>query len=158
MKRIILLLVSLAIGNNIYAQTDTTALTQNTVDTLSMSKWSQTDSLKIGLLDRIRQHTAPSYKLYATDNMWTFLELETFTGKIWQVQYSIKGPDYRFKAVINDVSLVPYFDEEGAYAGRFELFKTQNMYNFLLLDTSNGRTWQVQWSMESKDRVILRIY
>lgn len=157
MKRLILLLLSLAIGINMLAQTDTTKTNKSIADTLSF-QWSQTDSLKIGLLDRIRQHTAPGYKLYATDNMWTFLELETFSGKIWQVQYSIKGPDYRFKTAIVDYSLVPYYDDEGAYAGRFELYKTQNMYNFLLLDTSNGRTWQVQWSMEAKDRAIIRIY
>ena len=28
---------------------------------------------------------SPAYELYRTDNMWTFLKLETSTGKIWQV-------------------------------------------------------------------------
>lgn len=28
----------------------------------------------------------PAYELYKTENMWTFLKLETSTGKIWQVQ------------------------------------------------------------------------
>ena len=44
------------------------------------------------------------------------------------------------------------------FAGRFELHKTQNMYNFILLDTLTGRIWQVQWSTEAKDRMILPIY
>ena len=37
---------------------------------------------------------SPAYELYRTDNMWTFLKLETSTGKIWQVQWS-QNPDNR---------------------------------------------------------------
>ncbi len=149
MKRTILILTLMIFGISVYAQTPAR-------DSLS-TPWSQKDSLTVGFLQRISQHTAPSYKLYPTDNMWTFLELETYSGRIWQVQYSLKGPDYRFKTVLNDESLLPYYDLDGGYAGRFELYKTQNMYNFILLDTENGRTWQVQWSTEPKDRVVLRI-
>ena len=39
------------------------------------------------------QHTAPSYKLYPTENMWTFLELETYSGRIWQVQWGLEAKD-----------------------------------------------------------------
>ena len=31
----------------------------------------------------------------------------------------------------------------------FRLFETQNMWNFLLLDTRNGRVWQVQYSVKN---------
>ena len=31
------------------------------------------------------------YKLYPTQNTWTFLELDTQTGRVWQVQYSVQG-------------------------------------------------------------------
>ena len=37
---------------------------------------------------------SPVYELYRTDNMWTFLKLETSTGKIWQAQWS-QNPDNR---------------------------------------------------------------
>lgn len=67
-----------------------------------------------------------------------------------------KGPDYRFRTQLNSVPLV--WDDEECFAGRFELYKTQNMYNFILLDTFDGRTWQVQWSTEAEDRMILSIY
>ena len=30
------------------------------------------------------------YELYSTQNIWTFLKLDTRTGRIWQVQYSGK--------------------------------------------------------------------
>lgn len=63
---------------------------QNQVDSTSTSL-THRDSLTLGYLQRISQHTASCYKLYPTDNMWTFLELETFSGRIWQVQFSIKG-------------------------------------------------------------------
>ena len=118
----------------------------------------QIDTVKVQLLTRISQHTAPGYKLYSTQNMWTFLELETYTGRIWQVQYGMES-NKRFKEPLNttDYSL---FDEDSGivdnrYAGRFELYPTQNMYTFLLLDTYNGNTWQVQWSMEERKRGIV---
>lgn len=111
---------------------------------------SRKDSLTLGYLMRISQHTAPAYKLYPTENMWTFLELETFTGKIWQVQYSVSGD--RFKVPINNVDLSFDFTGDLKYAGRFELYSTQNMYNFLLLDRQNGQVWQVQWSIDPDKR------
>lgn len=107
-------------------------------------------------ISKITELVTPSaYKLYATDNMWTFLELDTATGIIWQVQYSVKGDDYRFKSTLNTFSLLPEGQKE--IAGRFELYKTQNLYNFILVDTRDGRTWQVQWSTEPENRGIMPI-
>lgn len=107
-------------------------------------------------ISKITELVTPSaYKLYATENMWTFLELDTATGIIWQVQYSVKGDDYRFKSTLNRFSLLPEGQKE--IAGRFELYKTQNLYNFILVDTRDGRTWQVQWSTEPDNRGIMPI-
>lgn len=107
-------------------------------------------------ISKITELVTPSaYKLYATENMWTFLELDTATGIIWQVQYSVKGDDYRFKSTLNRFSLLPEGQKE--IAGRFELHKTQNLYNFILVDTRDGRTWQVQWSTEPENRGIMPI-
>lgn len=107
-------------------------------------------------ISKITELVTPSaYKLYASENMWTFLELDTATGIIWQVQYSVKGDDYRFKSTLNRFSLLPEGQKE--IAGRFELYKTQNLYNFILVDTRDGRTWQVQWSTEPDDRGIMPI-
>lgn len=88
--------------------------------------------------------------------MWTFLELETFSGRIWQVQYSVDDSKAtRMKSTLSSRILVA--DEEEQYAGRFELYPTQNMYNFILLDTETGRTWQAQWSTNYSNRGILEI-
>jgi len=84
--------------------------------------------------------------------MWTFLKLDTSTGEIWQVQYSIKGDEYRFETPVGLEKLNP-----GGTTGRFELYQTDNMYNFLLLDTFNGNTYQVQWSAEAENRFIVPI-
>ncbi len=150
MKKFILILAAICIG--------ATAWAQSPAKESSATQWTQKDTLTIGYLQRISQHTAPCYKLYPTENMWTFLELETFSGRIWQVQYSTKGADYRFKTVLNDESMIPFLDTEGEFAGRFELYKTQNMYNFILLDTATGGTWQVQWSTDKDNRGVLRIW
>ena len=34
------------------------------------------------------------------------------------------------------------------YPGRFELYPTSNMFNFLLLDARTGKVFQVQWNTE----------
>ena len=96
----------------------------------------------------------PTYELYRTDNMWTFLKLETSTGKIWQVQYAVGDGD-AFQVVLNDISLA--FDGM-VTAGRFKLHPTDNIYNFLLLDTHTGSVWQAQWSQNPDNRGVIPIY
>lgn len=94
------------------------------------------------------------YKLYPTENMWTFIKLDTRTGKMWQVQYSLED-EQRFEVVLNDYSLLLSRDKEED--GRYELYPTQNMYNFILLDKKEGWTYQVQWSLKKENRIVLPI-
>lgn len=103
-------------------------------------------------------HTIASdenYKLYPTENMWNFIKLDTRTGKLWQVQFSTQGYEYRFQCVLSDDDL-SY--EENIKPNRFELYPTKNTHNFILLDKVDGRVWQVQWSFEEEERMVLRIY
>lgn len=93
-----------------------------------------------------------TYKLYKTQNMWTFLKLDTSTGQIWQVQYSTEGDDYRFETPLNTTKL-----NKGGVNGRYELYPTDNMYNFIMLDVIDGNTYQVQWSGESENRFVIPI-
>lgn len=95
------------------------------------------------------------YKLFSTENIYTFIKLNTRNGQMWQVQWSTKGRDYRFETSLSDISLVNIEEEQN---GRFFLYPTSNMYNFILLDQIDGRAWQVQWSIEVEDRMLLRIY
>ena len=59
------------------------------------------------------------------------------------------------KPIIQGLSLVSP-DEE--INGRFTLYPTQNMYNFILLDQVNGKTYKVQWHNEEEKRFIRPIY
>lgn len=102
------------------------------------------------------QNTNVRYRLFPTQNTWTFLKLDTVTGKIWQVQYSVDGDDYRFESPVSLKDIADALKMERKI-GRFTLYPTKNVYNFVMLDQFDGRTYQVQWSMEPDNRFILPI-
>jgi hypothetical protein len=93
------------------------------------------------------------YRLFSTKNSYNFIKLNTRNGQMWQVQWDTGSA--RFTVPLSLVTLVKEEDEKN---GRFFLYPTVNIYNFILLDQIDGRTWQVQWSIEEKDRMIFRIY
>ena len=96
---------------------------------------------------------AVTYLLFPTENMWTFIKLNTRNGQMWQVQYDVEG-DNRFEIYLN---FVPLVSKEKEVNGRFYLYSTENVYTFILLDQLDGKMWQVQWSMEAKERLIIPI-
>jgi len=102
----------------------------------------------------ISTDTAVTYRLFSTRNMYTFIKLDTRNGKMWQVQWSNKGKEYRFESTLSDNSQVNKDEEKN---GRFFLYPTTNIYTFILLDQVDGRTWQVQWGKED-ERLVIRIY
>ena len=93
------------------------------------------------------------YELYSTQNIWTFLKLDTRTGRIWQVQYSLEEGK-RGEWILNSQSLTQ--NSEGKN-GRFQLCRSSNIFNFILLDHSNGKTYQVQWSQKDELRMVVPI-
>ena len=93
------------------------------------------------------------YELYSTQNIWTFLKLDTRTGRIWQVQYSLEEGK-RGEWILNSQSLTQ--NSEGKNRC-FQLYPTSNIFNFILLDHSNGKTYQVQWSQKEELRMIVPI-
>ena len=97
--------------------------------------------------------TAGRFCLYETQNMWTFIMLDTYTGKNWQVQFSVKGEDYMFAIPINRYSLA-FPSEDSKWTNRFQMFATQNMWTFVLLDSYNGKLWQVQYSSQDLDNLM----
>ena len=99
--------------------------------------------------------TVPTFKLYPTSNRWNFLKLNTATGVITIVQYSIEEEDKTFEYSLNNTPLIPSGD--APTPGRFELTPTQNIWNFILLDQVSGATYQVQWSFEEKNRFVIPI-
>ena len=105
-------------------------------------------------VQNISTDSAVVYRLFATQNIYTFIKLDTRNGKMWQVQWSTKGSDYRFETTLSYISMVNKDEEKN---GRFFLYPTTNIYNFILLDQIDGRAWQVQWGKE-EERAVIRIY
>ena len=93
------------------------------------------------------------YRLFATNNMYNFIKLNTRNGQMWQVQWSLK--DNQFETTLSDISRVTEAEEKN---GRFFLYPTTNTFNFILLDQIDGRAWQVQWNFDAEKRMVARIY
>ena len=102
----------------------------------------------------VSSDSAVTYRLFSTRNMYTFIKLDTRNGKMWQVQWSNKGKEYRSESTLSDISQVNKDEEKN---GRFFLYSTTNTYNLILLDQIDGRTWQVQWG-NKESRMVLPIY
>lgn len=95
------------------------------------------------------------YQLFPTKNYWTFIKLDTRNGKMWQVHFTLERDGVEGEFVLNSVPLVT---KEKETTGRFTLYPTENIYNFILLDKIDGNVFQVQWSLEEKYRGVLPIY
>ncbi len=95
---------------------------------------------------------AVTYRLFPTQNVWTFIKLNTRNGQMWQVQYNMESE----KRFATDLSLKTLVDKDKEANDRFTLYPTTNTYTFMLLDQTDGRVWQIQWSMEEGKRGIVQ--
>lgn len=139
MKRLLLIILTTLIYSTSFAQFDSnTYLTSEYVKDVIALQMMQVKSNR--------------YKIYPTENIYNFLKLDTQTGCIEQVQWSLDD-NKEFITTLNneDLSLTTGMNS-------FELYPTQNMYQFLLLDKSTGRTWHVQWGLSDNKRWIKRIF
>lgn len=93
--------------------------------------------------------TQPRFKMYPTDNMFIFLKLDSATGQIWMVQYAM-GEREGVVVPLDASSLLT--SGESKVSGRYELYPTENMFTFIMLDTQGGSTYQVQWNIEEDKR------
>ena len=103
----------------------------------------------------VQRNEVGTYRLYPTNNMYNFIKLNTVTGEMRLVQWSIND-DKEFSYSLNDRILLSYGQDE--IIGRYELVPTTNHYTFLLLDTISGMTWHVQWSFEANECFVNRIF
>jgi hypothetical protein len=96
------------------------------------------------------QNPNAPYRLFRTQNIFTFLKLDTRTGQIWQVQWGLDD-EHRFTVPLNQSNMVSAgaaHTSANLRSGRFTLFPTENIHTFLLLDTEDGKVWQIQWGEE----------
>jgi len=112
-----------------------------------------TNENKLNENDSVQNFDFATYRLFKTQNMWTFIKLNTRTGQMWQVQFDVQGEN-RGVTYLNLLPLVP---KEKEVDGRFTLYSTENIYTFILLDQLEGKTWQIQWSIDPNSRVVLPI-
>ena len=70
----------------------------------------------------IQDPKAP-FRLFETNNMWTYIMLDTITGKMWLIQYDIQGNN-RGGQILSDKNLASGKEE---ISGRFTLYPTSNV-------------------------------
>jgi len=122
---------------------------------LTLSTFSSFAQSERKTIDNVSLHNINfvSYRLYPTQNIWTFIKLNTRNGQMWQVQYSMKT-ESRFVTFLN---LEPLVSVDKEVNDRFTLYPTQNIHTFIVLDQLEGKTWQVQWSTDPENRGIIPI-
>ncbi len=84
--------------------------------------------------------------LYKTQNMWTFIMLDTYIGKNWQVQYSTQDLNNLFCIPINKYELVS--NNEKCI---FSIQPLTSMYQYYLINDNTGDMWKFQWSTKGDD-------
>lgn len=108
------------------------------------------------LLDAINVNTSLKnrFKLYPTENIYNFLELDTKTGRVWQLQWDMDSGNEGGLPIV-DFDLV---SEEDSYGSNvFELYPTKNIFQFILVNKVNGQAWHLQWGMEDTNRWVRKM-
>ena len=107
-----------------------------------------TDSMKTVLSDVERCMTIDEVnKYYEAELKW------------WEEEYSVNPENSAEDIELNKPKMedaLNTFNYEKN--GKFKLYPTGNMYNFIMVDVESGNTWQVQWSTEKNQRLVLPIY
>jgi hypothetical protein len=99
----------------------------------------------------VHEATSPSneksnrYALFKTQNMWTFILLDKFSGLIWQCQYSVEGVKYITSIIINPNAL------SYTQTSKFTIQPMTSMFQYYLINEETGEMWQFQWSTEGDD-------
>ena len=147
MKRLILILSLLPLFLSSKAQSESAQTFLN--DSISV----YTAYLVDNLVTLEKEHTlSERYKIYPTENLYILIKLDTQTGKLDLIQWSLKSKD-EFNVTLNASDLSVYTN-----LNSLELYPTKNMYQFILLDKATGRNWHVQWGTKDSERWIRRIY
>ncbi len=127
--------------------------------TIVLVLWTITTIAQVDFTDfrRIYQtmptDTCAVYKLFPTSNMYNFIKLNTRNGQMKLVQWS-NSSSARFEYTLSLISRCTSAEEQN---GRFTLYPTSNIYNFILLDQISGECWQVQWGHDVEEIMVLPI-
>lgn len=86
------------------------------------------------------------FQMFATKNMWTFILLDSYNGRLWQVQYSTQDLDNLMIVPINKYELIS--DNERCI---FSIQPLTSMYQYYLINDNTGDMWKFQWSTKGDD-------
>jgi len=93
------------------------------------------------------------FKIYKTEDMNTMLELDTKTGVVKQIHWALKTDEEKVYTINpNNLS-----ESAELGPGVFELYATNNMYQFILINKMNGSKWHIQWGDDKEHRWIRKI-
>lgn len=119
--------------------------------TLCLCAGAQTTSgLTSGQFNAYATMQAPEvpFRLIPTTDLQNFIKLDTRTGQLWVIQRSTISESKTLSWTLDDSKLAEATDGN---IGRFILCPTGSNYNFILLDQTDGRTWEVQFSLTSEE-------
>ena len=85
------------------------------------------------------------YWLYPTKNIWTYILVDTFTGKLWQTQFTVHSEGSRFSIPINEKAL------SNSKHSTFVVKPMISMYQFYLINSNTGEMWKFQWNTENDE-------
>jgi hypothetical protein len=85
------------------------------------------------------------YSLHETENIWTYILVDEFFGKLYQIQFSVQGDEYRGIWVINPNSL-SYTEKR-----KFSIKPLTSMFQFYLINNEDGEMWKFQWSSKGDE-------
>lgn len=88
---------------------------------------------------------ANRYCLYKTQNMWTFILVDSFNGMLWQCQYSVKDTENIFSIPIN-LQPLSY-----TLKSKFTIQPMTSMFQFYLINDDTGDMWKFQWSTKGEE-------
>lgn len=103
------------------------------------------DIIKVGLLIAFNffiSLSAQTYKFYQTDNIHNQLRLNVENGEVYQIQDDGQKFLVRKGDTCNSQNI-----------SKFELYKTKNLWNYILLDKCTGQLWQCQFSVEGLEYI-----
>ena len=90
---------------------------------------------------------AGRFCLYETQTMRTVIVLDTYTGRSWQVRYGRSSKERSFAYPINTYSFA-HPKSTSVWSHRFQMSETEDPWTYILLDSYNGRLWQVQFDSQ----------
>lgn len=86
------------------------------------------------------------FSLHETQNMWNFILLDSHTGRLWQLQYTVDENSIRGLLVINEKELA---DENKK--NTFYISPLTSMFQYYLTNDTTGEMWKFQWNTKGNE-------